>query len=269
MTTIGLGVHYTHPEHGIREVALSQHTQKTLQMAYAPEPLLKPLRRHRVNARPLREAVTWLQQQMTKGWILGCSGFATAMSSDDYSIDRAVLRQLYAYLKHKNALPILTTDGGTGVGALQANADIASQFRVPTLGCTPISALAKDHVGPRQRTIIGGANYKERERLVGALPDILLCLDGKDGTLREAEMAASCGSIVVLVSLRSYEGGPIDTHLRMKHLRRAVMQGRVVTCRLRRGEDVVEAFEVALKLREWIGSTGSDRLRKIEECILS
>jgi hypothetical protein len=224
--TIGLGVTYLHPEHGVREVKLSAHTRSILEVAYAQEPLRAALhQRGGITAQPIQDMVAWLRQRRN-GWVLGCSGFASVMANDNYGSDRAVLARLYEYMKHNNVLPVFTSDGGTGTGALQANAEIADQFDVPTLGCTPISALAKDHIGPRRRTIIGGANYEGREKLVGALPDILLCIDGKDGTLREAEEAAGQGSIVALVSLRSYQGGPIDTHMKMPNLRRAVADGQ-------------------------------------------
>ncbi|HEX6258811.1 MAG TPA: hypothetical protein VFZ48_05000 [Candidatus Saccharimonadales bacterium] len=270
MALTGLGITYVHPEHGEREVQLSDYTRSKLELVYASDQLRAALRKKGgLRAQGHGDALKWLRGMSRGGWVLGCSGFATVMPNDTYQLDRVILAEIYSYLKQINALPAFTSDGGTGAGALQANADVADRLGVPTLGCTPMSALPKQAVGARRRTIIGGATYEDREAIVGRLADLLLCIDGKDGTLREAEAAAAQGSIVMFVALRTYDGMPTYTRVNMPQLRLAASQKRIVVWSPESSEDLITAFARALRMREVKGSTLRERLPKIEEAIFA
>jgi hypothetical protein len=161
------------------------------------------------------------------GVIWGVSGFATP--GPDCSAEAGGLAALYQFLADSNRLPMLVADGGASVGVLGLNGLIADMHNVLTLGFTPLQGIAS--MGPRNHTVIWGNSYRDREQLVGLLPDALVCAGGGDGAGRECETTIDNGGPVLLLALKKYDEGTLPVTFRSwPKLQQAESEGQLVVC---------------------------------------
>lgn len=99
---------------------------------------------------------------------------------------------------------------------------------IPTLGVSPLQGLRK--MAPRTHMLIYGDTYVDRQIIVGVLSDVLICVEGGDGTKQECLTALRHGAHVVLLAFSQDPrllGGSWRTEPEMLA---AEADGRLVVC---------------------------------------
>lgn len=216
---------FRHPTDGRQPVMVDDVILRA-GLIYAPQSVRSALQRISTPSKPLTTAADLIDKLFKEiGLIWGISGFAS--KGFDYGIEARGIAELYAYLREKQ--PGLIVDGAVAQGVLGLNGVLAAMQNVPTLGCIPLQGLTS--LGERTHTLVWGDTYQDREVLVGSIPDILVCVGGGPGTMRECEHALNHGSIVLLLTLKPHEPG---TFPRLYHtkpvIRDAIVDGRFVVC---------------------------------------
>jgi hypothetical protein len=170
---------------------------------------------HGIRTRPFHEITRQLQRPLHKRAVWGFSGYATG--GRPYDLEAQALLALYECLDDSGRLPVMTVDGAMSAGVLGLNGILASEYGVPSLGCTPYEGLAS--IGPRAHMLIEGATYQKREPIIAMLSDILACVGGDAASYRECQIALDHGSVVLLMVLRDYDSPqPLSkTHHTLKH----------------------------------------------------
>lgn len=130
------------------------------------------------------------------GLIWGFSGYATP--GPEYLREGRVMRMIFTALHQWYQLPSLVVDGGVSDGVPGLSGVIAPHYTVPTLGYVPLKGL--DSYGPRTHLVAHKQTYREREVMVGVTPDILVCVGGAGGTIRECEAALRNGGVVLMLA---------------------------------------------------------------------
>lgn len=224
------GFTYQHPSKGSVQIAANDRVLRATGRVYVGDAELREaLRARGARTASLKLAVDRIQSMCLRtGVIWGVSGFATP--GPDCSAEAGGLAALYQFLADMQMLPMLVADGGASVGVLGLNGLIAAMHKVPTLGFSPLQGIAS--MGARDHTVIWGDTFRDREQLVGLLPDALVCAGGGDGAGRECEKALDHGSPVLLLALRDYDEGTLPvTYRSWPKLAEAEGNGRLVVCR--------------------------------------
>ncbi len=165
---------------------------------------------------------------MTEDLIWGVSGFAEG--GHDYTAEAHFLNVFYKYLVATDRKPCLSVDGGVSEGNLGLNAIAAAMHQIQTLGCIPLEGLAS--ISARTFMIAWGNVYRDREILVGTIPDAILCMDGADATRRECQIALANEGVVFLMRLKDY--GPKSlgaTYQNDPEMMKAITEKRLFVCR--------------------------------------
>lgn len=228
--TIG-GVTYLHPTDGNRPVAADPRVLRGIDQVYvANETLRRVIQATGSETGSLRAAADLMHRLYAQPRLIwGVSGFA----SIGYPCVAQAngLERLYGYLAVDRRKPVLVTDGGSGAGALAISAVLAATRRIETLGVSPLQGLAS--MSPRTHMVVYGDTYRDREVIVGLLPDILVIFDGGEGSMREAVAAVRAGVRVLLVSQTGNNRDPrllINLWRTHDDLSRAVREKRMTIC---------------------------------------
>lgn len=186
----------------------------------ADSSLQTALKMHGAVVKPINAIEDILATCIRRGIVWGFSGFATPskqLGGGDYKAEAEAMERVYGLLSGSRK-PQLVIDGGVSAGVLGLSGVLGTQHGVETLGVVPRKGLG--HWGPRTRMIVWGNTYQDREKLVGALPDILICVGGADGTMRECIQAIKQGSIVIILAPRIYKSTSLSgSYMKNKLLR--------------------------------------------------
>lgn len=219
---------FRHPNEGVRPVMVDSDTLEQCPNIYASHPFRTALRQQfSVAVKSHQAAATLINGLFDRDELIwGVSGFASA--EYEYHEEGRGLWELYSFLSEQQQ-PSLVTDGGVTQGVLGLNGVLAALRGIPSLGCPPLQGLAS--LGQRKHVLVHGETYRDREMLVGSLPDILVCVGGGPGTIRECLHALEHGSVVLLLNLKTYQPGTLPrTYFTNEKMREAVMQGRLLVC---------------------------------------
>ena len=219
---------YRHPNKGVRPILVDSTTLQQSKAVYARPPFRNALRQFSISAKSYQAAAALIDGIFTQEerLVWGVSGFAS--TEYGYTEEGRGLSELYSYLGGEQQ-PSLIVDGGVAQGVLGLSGVLAAMRSMPTLGCIPLQGLAA--LGQREHTLIWGDTYRAREILVGSLPDILVCVGGGPGTIRECLHALNQGSVVLLLALKAYEPGTLPhIYFTNERMREAVMDGRLLVC---------------------------------------
>lgn len=221
------GVYFQHPEKGRQNVHIDERVLPVLSRIYTNDDTLsRAVQAYGASVGTLSSANALVQQRLTGGLVWGFSGFATA--GRPYSVEAGGMREIYRTLGQARK-PALVVDGGVSAGVLGLSGVLAIEFGTETLGVIPLQGLGS--IGPRNRLLVWGNTYRDRERMVGTLPDILCCVGGADGTLRECLAAVEQGSIVVLLALQDYGSSSLPgSYKKYEELRLAAKNGTLFVC---------------------------------------
>jgi hypothetical protein len=114
--------------------------------------------------------------------------------------------------------------------------------------------------------IVHGDTYQDREELVGVMPDVLTCVGGGDGTMREAQAAARHGSVILILSLRNYSNALADRYRSDRFLRAAETSGRLFVCRSMAA--IPECASAALRAERQVRATSRpSRIRTVRHML--
>ncbi|HET6746971.1 MAG TPA: hypothetical protein VFH06_02600 [Candidatus Saccharimonadales bacterium] len=219
---------YTHPHDGERSVLIEKESLRSVGCIHARPDVRLALGEKGIHAAPLEDAVALIERRFQQDDLIwGVSGFASA--GFNYTTEAKALSELYGYLVGTERAPSLSVDGGVSDGNLGLNAVIAAMHGVQTLGCIPLQGLKC--ASQRSFMIAWGDTYKDREILVGTIPDVLVCVGGLDGTRRECETALRNGSVVLLLALKDYSPDSLPkTYTQFDTMRTALKDDRLFVC---------------------------------------
>jgi hypothetical protein len=218
--------------------------------------LLRELKQHgaRVTTHLKAAGLTrqWLSGSDT---ILGFSGYATA--GYNYTAEADGMQAVFEYFHNARKRLALVTDGGVSAGVVGLSGVLGRMWNVPTLGFLPLKGLAE--MGSRDHMIVWGNTFRDRERLVGTMPDILVCVGGSDGSMRECLEALKMDIVVVLLILKDYDPTSFPgTFSKMRKFSSPPRKGQVLACRS--VDDIAECLRLALLTSEEL-RTRSRRVR--------
>ena len=218
---------FRHPNKGVCPIMVDDSTLRLSSDVYARTPFRNALRQLTISAKPYQAIATRLEDIFKQDHLIwGVSGFASV--EYDYTDEGRGLSELYSYLGGEQQ-PGLIVDGGVAQGVLGLSGVLAALHGLPTLGCIPLQGLAA--VGQRDEMLVWGNTYRDREILVGTLPDILVCVGGGPGTIRECLHALDHNSVVLLLSLKPYDDGTLPHISRTNEkMRAAAREGRLLVC---------------------------------------
>lgn len=233
---------YRHPVRGAQRVAIDRLALSGTGQVYADQDIRAPFGKYGTETAPVAQAVAAVSRAFEAGGLVwGFSGFSTPGYS--YAIEAHGMNALLGYLKAAGHGPVLVTDGGVSDGVPGLSGVLARRYQIPSMGFVPKQGLSS--FGPRDHLVVKTETYPERERLVGAAPDVLVCVGGGDGARRECEAALAHGSAVLLLALKDY--GPASM-ARACHdgdeMRSAARQGRLLRCHAMNG--IQEAARMAV-----------------------
>jgi hypothetical protein len=204
-----------------------------------------------------RTALLSSAHRLVKGYLTGkrlvwgFSGYATP--GFDYGVESRGMTQLYRQLTEMDHQPALSIDGGVSAGVLGLNGIIAKEHRVTTLGCIPFEGLTS--ISARDHMVVWGDTYRDREVLVGTLPDVLVCVGGGDGTRRECQAALRQGSVAILLALSDYGPASLpETHQNFPEMSSAAHDERLIICRSE--QDIPASIEAAVEAATRTSSIG-------------
>lgn len=221
-------VTYRHPVRGVQTVAIDRLALSGTGQVYAGRDLREPFGKYGAEPAPAARAVTAISRLSEDGGLVwGFSGFAT--SGFSYGSEAQGMNAILRYLKTARQEPVLITDGGVSAGVLGLSGVLARRLRIPCMGFLPKQGLSC--FGPRDHLVVAMETYPERDCLVGTAPDVLVCVGGGEGTLRECETALAHGSTVLLLALKDY--GPASMSAAGhggNEMRAAARQGRLIRC---------------------------------------
>lgn len=219
---------YRHPVRGVQRVAIDRLALSGTGQVYADQDLRAPFGKYGREAAAAADAVTAVSRAFEAGGLVwGFSGFSTPGYS--YAVEAQAMNALLGCLKAAGHGPALVTDGGVSDGVLGLSGILARRYQIPGMGFVPKQGLSS--FGPRDHLVVKTETYPERERLVGAAPDVLVCVGGGDGTRRECEAALAHGSTVLLLALKDYGPAPMAGAWHDgDEMRSAASQGRLLRC---------------------------------------
>lgn len=218
---------FRHPNEGVHPVMIDRETLRQCSNIYARPSVRNALREFSMQTKLYPAAIRLIeaffgQQQL----IWGVSGFASV--EYNYTEEGRGLSELYSYLGGEQQ-PSLVVDGGVAQGVLGLNGVLAALRGIPSFGCIPLQGLAS--LGQREHLLVWGNTYRDREILVGSLPDILVCVGGGPGTIRECLHALEHGSVVLILGLKAYGPGTLpQSYFANEKMREAITQGRLLVC---------------------------------------
>jgi len=95
--------------------------------------------------------------------------------------------------------------------------------------------------------IIWGDTYRDRETLIGTIPDVLTCIDGGEGTIRECQTALRLGSSILLLALKDtpVPGSLPTIYQDNAEMTAAINDGTMVVCRS--AEAIAESADQAIQ----------------------
>lgn len=221
-------VEYRHPTEGRTPVTADIHLLSRARRLYAESALRSPLGAHGLTVEATRAVVPLIEERYDCGLVWGFAGFTEVGPS--YSAEARAMRALLGSLKNMNLVPSLISDGGGSDGVLGLSGILAARSRIPSLGFIPRQGLAS--VGQRTHLVVRMQTYEGREQLVGTTPDVLVCVGGAGGTLRECKAALDHRSVVILMATRTYDPPSfVESHHDIEALARAEYEGRLFVCR--------------------------------------
>ena len=223
------GLTYEHPRKGTRLIDMGERTLALSDNIYTQDQdLYTAFERRGLPTDGLAAAHAVVLERMGEGLVLGFSGYAT--SGYPYHDEGNGMKHLYDHLAEVGAMPSLVIDGGVSEGALGLSGVLARQYHVPSMGFIPRQGL--DSTGPRDHLVIWGNTYMAREKAVGTVPDILICMGGDIGSRRECQAALSNGSSVLLLALKpAYRDGSFPrTYDQYEEMQEALADGRMRVC---------------------------------------
>ena len=203
------------------------------------------LKLHGAAVKPSSALEDLLGFRIRKGIVWGFSGFATPskqIGGSDYEAETKAMKKVFETLG-RSRKPQLVIDGGVSAGVLGLSSVLSIQRGIDTLGVIPLEGLG--HIGPRMYMIVWGNTYKDREKLVGSLPDILICVGGKDGTKRECIQAIKQGSIAVILAPRTYGSTSLPGSYRKNKLLRDAENTQLFFCGSE--DSIADCIEKAIK----------------------
>lgn len=259
------GVYFQHPEKGRQNVHIDERVLPVVSRMYTNDDTLRrAIRAYGASVGTLSSANTLIQQRFTSGLVWGFAGFATA--GRPYSVEARGMREIYRTLGPARK-PALVIDGGVSAGVLGLSGVLAVEFGVDTLGVIPVEGLGS--IGPRNRLLVWGNTYRDREKVVGTLPDILCCVGGADGTLRECLTAVEQGSIVVLLALQDYGSSSLPgSYKKHEKLRLAAKNDTLFVCHSI--SNIATCINAALEAHARLDSSvGTRRKRAISKLLAS
>ncbi len=224
------GVEYRHPTKGRRPVTADIRMLSQSSRLYAEVALHESLGSHGLAVRAVGDVLSLLKERYDQGLVWGFSGFATGGFS--YAAEARAMRALHGSLKNMGLEPSLISDGGVSEGVLGLSGVLAERSGIPSLGFLPRQGLAS--AGQRTHMVVRMHTYEGRERLVGTVPDVLVCVAGGGGTLNECEAALNQGSVVLLMAVRGYDPPSfVESHRDVRLLARAEDEAnpRLFVCR--------------------------------------
>ncbi len=221
---------YEHPRKGVRAVEVDLAVLATASRVYAEDVSLANGLSAQGLARPERLASAGhvVAERMQHGLVWGFSGYATAGYS--YYDEARGMTYLYAQLESIGALPSLAVDGGMSAGVLGLNGILARRWDVASMGFAPRQGLSG--IGNRDHMVVWGNTYQSREVIVGTVPDILVCVGGSDGTMRECLTALRLGGSVLLLALKAEYGEHSFPRMysELPEAQQALREGRMRVC---------------------------------------
>jgi predicted Rossmann-fold nucleotide-binding protein len=220
---------YTSSSGLLKSVRIDEEVLGRSGMVYTEAPqLARYLTDHSVEVADYAAAYSSIQAAFERqGQVWGFSGYATGGFA--YAAEAHGMSEVYARLAARNRLPAMAIDGGVSAGVLGLSALIARNHHVRTMGVIPYAGLGS--VGVRDDMLVWGHTYKQREEMVGSLPDVLVCVGGAEGTRRECQQAITCGSAVLLLASKDYgEHALPATYKAHEDLALAEGQGRLIVC---------------------------------------
>jgi hypothetical protein len=218
---------YQHPTRGTQPVAIDRLALSATGRVHADAALHEAFEKYGTTPVAPSEAVATLTRVSDWNLVWGFSGFATAGYS--YATEAHGMNALLEYLESTNRKPALITDGGVSDGVLGLSGVLAKRHCIPSMGFLPRQGLASS--GPRDHLVVKMDTYRDRERLVGGAPDVLVCVGGGEGTRRECEAALAIGSTVLVLALKAYGPASLDaTYHDVPIMHSAAREGRLLLC---------------------------------------
>lgn len=190
------GLTFEHPERGTLPLAVPEDAVRRSHIVYADDAVLtEALLDMGLTTLPTDACFIRLRELMRHGTIVGISGYATAGYS--YSVQAQLMQAMFERLRRQKVPVILGVDGGGDSGILGLSGVLGEMTGLEMLGVVPRQGLPT--MAPRSRILIAGDTYRDREFVIGTIPDVLICLGGGEGTYRELKAAHAAGTSVVVV----------------------------------------------------------------------
>lgn len=245
------GVQFPKPHHTatlLRDVEIDTEVMHQISTMYARAPMDGRLRDLGASAASLREAYAVISHALHTGTVWGVSGFATGATPEqplDYIKENNILSAFYTYISNSAMRPSLIVDGGCSEGILGLNGYFAEDRGLPNLGYIPFEGLTS--MSARQHMVVWGDTYRDRELLVGTTSQILLCMGGADGTIRECLRALLYNSPVILVEAKHYDDPRAFTNVyaSIPQVQQAMQEKRFFFCR--EVGELYKAMDAAIK----------------------
>ena len=218
------GVLFVDPQDGPGQVEADDRVLQATGRVYTSNAMLRrQLRERRARAGTMVEALRLIAGYYRQERVMwGVSGYASI--GPDCGPEADLLEALYGYfVSQKIRRPSVVYDGGAGAGALGINGVLGAEHRICTLGVTPLKGIAS--MAPRDHMLVYGHTYRQREVIVGSLPDALVVAGGGDGAMREAVGTVNAGGRVLLAGRRGLAAswGRVPALVSAKRMQRLVI----------------------------------------------
>jgi predicted Rossmann-fold nucleotide-binding protein len=218
---------YVHASRGEETMSVDERILPTIGRVYTDdEALAQALEERGAQTAALDDALTVIRRRMARGVMWGFSGFATKGFECD--VEGKGMRKLYDYIAEDDT----SADGAASAGVLGLNSVLARMNGVQTIGFSPRQGLSS--ISHRDHLVVKYHTYRQRERLIGAVSDVLVCAAGGEGARRELQRALNLGAIGLILALEGKEYGPNTlpgNYQTFETLRNAEADGQLVVCR--------------------------------------
>ncbi len=221
---------HQHPRKGERPVKADTRVLQAIGKFYIAHRELRNLVRTRGGrvCRLARLKALWLiaKSFSQPRLIWSVSGFATYNFNCEAQADALEICYQY-FTANKKQRPYLVVDGGACAGVLGLSGVLARKHGITSLGIVPLQGFAS--TAPRDIVIVPPRceTYLQREDTIVKIADVTLCIDGGEGTVREALFALRGGSVVLLFASSI---GECWQQQRLEFTR-AKREGRLIVCR--------------------------------------
>ncbi len=266
---------YTHPKRGVQPVMVDGRVVPVVDRIYCGDMRLAiALGLHGGRTAPMERLLDVVIPILKSDELIwGFSGYATggtcaADGGRSYAVEAVGMELLYEQLDSLAEKIGLVVDGASRTGVLGINGYLAQSWGIPTLGCAPLQGL--DAIAPRTYLAVSGQTYRDRERLVGVLPDVLTCVGGGEGARRECLAALEARSVVLLMALKDYPDGSLMERCHSTGPGRSVAdlmaaaqyyKAGLVVCRSLK--EISAAVDQVLKARQVIGTRARSKRRQL------